>query len=50
MPAGEFPEDVKRKVHFLVHEEVTEIRESFINRSKSDSFPSEDRESLKELL
>ena len=34
MPAGEIPEntpeDVKKKVHFLAHEEVTMIRENII--------------------
>ena len=44
------PEAVKKKVHLLVHEEVTEIRESIISRRKSDSFPSENRERLKNIL
>ena len=44
------PEAVKRKVHLLVHEEVTEIRESIINRRKSDSFPPEGRETLESLV
>ena len=44
------PEPVKKKVHLLVHDEVTEIRESIVNRRKSDSFPSEDRERLEDLL
>lgn len=44
------PEAVKRKLHLLVHEEVPEIRESIINRRRSDSFPSEDREKLEHLL
>ena len=44
------PEDVKKKVHFLVHEEVTEIRENIINRRKSDSFPLGDREGVLKLL
>ena len=32
------------KIHTLVHEEITEIRERIINRKKSDSFPPEDRD------
>lgn len=44
------PEPVKKKVHLLVHDEVTEIRESIVNRRKSDLFPSEDRERLEDLL
>lgn len=44
------PDAVKKTVHLLVHDEVTEIREIIINRRKSDSFPSEDRDSLKNLL
>ena len=44
------PESVKKKVHLLVHDEVTEIRERIVNRRKSDSFPSEDRERLEDLL
>lgn len=43
-------EPVKKKVHLLVHDEVTEIRKSIVNRRKSDSFPFEDRERLEELL
>lgn len=37
------PEDVKMKMHTLVHEEIAEIRGRIINRKKSDSFPPEDR-------
>lgn len=44
------PEAVKREVLLLVHEQVTEIRESIINRRKSDSLPSEDRETLENLV
>ena len=44
------PESVEKKVHLLVHDEVTEIRESIVNRRKSDSLPSEDRERLEDLL
>ncbi len=36
------PEDIKMRMHTLVHEEITEIRERIIGRKKSDSFPPED--------
>lgn len=44
------PENVKAKMHVLVDEEVTEIRERIINRRKSDSFPLENREFLTEII
>ena len=44
------PEAVKRKLYLLVNEEVREIRESIINRRKSDFFPPEDREGLENVL
>ena len=44
------PEDVKTKMHILVHEQVTEIRESIINRRKSDSFPPEDHQLIEKII
>lgn len=44
------PEDIKTKMHGLVDEEVTEIRERIINQRKSDSFPLENREFLAEII
>ena len=41
------PEDVKTKIHILVHEQVTEILEIM---RKSDSFPPEDHQSLEKII
>ena len=44
------PQDVKTKMHILVHEQVKEIRESIINWRKSDSSPPEGYQSLKKII